>query len=73
MHALEDALSVTYGTKSDEIHPLLANPDEEEEPPLELEPQEDVKPSLPTHGTLHTDVGANGQFFGPSGGSEVSF
>lgn len=78
IRALEDALAIAQAQESDKPHLLLSTPwkDDEDEDDT-IEPHEPTVPGLEdlmgTLGTLHIDEkGKTVQFFGPSGGTEVS-
>lgn len=78
IRALEDALAIAQAQDSDKPHTLLSTPwkvdDDEEEPSAPHEPTEPgLEDLVGTLGTLHIDEKAKTvQFFGPSGGTEVS-
>ena len=76
IRALEDALAIAQAQESDKPHTLLSTPwkvddDEEEQPHDPTNPG--LEDLVDTLGTLHIDEkGKTVQFFGPSGGTEVS-
>ncbi|KAL4263673.1 Zn(2)-C6 fungal-type domain-containing protein [Pleurotus pulmonarius] len=76
MHALEDALAIAQSGESNQPHPLLTVPfeDEVEDEPSLLQPMnsEETTQASNQFGMLHMDPVDYGsaRFFGPSGGSE---